>query len=138
MERLTIPDEPIDGGIKRALIDGREVRKYATTLYWRLKEYEDTGLTPEKIREMDRLYAEMCKELAEERKKHRWIPVEERLPEEGQKVICCFAHGTVTELWFYEGLFHGLRDYAPGVIIAWQPLPEPYKDERIGKEDKSK
>ncbi len=31
----------------------------------RLAEYEDTGLTPEQIREIDRLYAEKCKELAE-------------------------------------------------------------------------
>lgn len=31
----------------------------------RLAEYEDIGLTPEQIREIDRLYAEKCKELAE-------------------------------------------------------------------------
>lgn len=30
----------------------------------RLAEYEDTGITPEQIREIDRLYAEKCKELA--------------------------------------------------------------------------
>lgn len=31
----------------------------------RLAEYEDTGLTPVQIREIDRLYAEKCKEIAE-------------------------------------------------------------------------
>lgn len=31
----------------------------------KLAEYEDTGLAPEQIREMDKLYAEKCKELAE-------------------------------------------------------------------------
>lgn len=31
----------------------------------RLAEYEDTDLTPEQIREIDRLYAEKCKEIAE-------------------------------------------------------------------------
>ena len=30
-----------------------------------LAEYEETGLTPDQIREIDRLYAEKCKELAE-------------------------------------------------------------------------
>lgn len=30
----------------------------------RLKEYEDTGLTPEQMLEMDKLYAEKCKEVA--------------------------------------------------------------------------
>lgn len=29
-----------------------------------LKAYEDTGLTPEQIREMDRLYTEKCREVA--------------------------------------------------------------------------
>ena len=31
----------------------------------RLKQYEDTGLTPDQLYEMDRLYLEKCKELAE-------------------------------------------------------------------------
>lgn len=31
----------------------------------KLGEYEDTRLTPEQIKEIDRLYAEKCKELAE-------------------------------------------------------------------------
>lgn len=56
-----------------------------------------------------------------------WIPVEERLPEENTNVIACFAHGTVTEMYFYDGIFHGVYDYTTKVIIAWQPLPEPYQ-----------
>lgn len=31
----------------------------------RLAEYEDIGLTPEQLKEVDRLYAEKCKEMAE-------------------------------------------------------------------------
>lgn len=34
----------------------------------RLGAYEDTGLTPEQIREMDRMYAERCKELSNSQK----------------------------------------------------------------------
>ena len=49
MERLTIPDEKIEGGLRRAIIDAREVRKEAMTIYWTLKKYEDTGLTPDQI-----------------------------------------------------------------------------------------
>ncbi len=52
MERLTIPDEKIDGGMKRTCVDSREVKKYAMTLYWALKKYEDTGLTPEQVQEV--------------------------------------------------------------------------------------
>lgn len=49
MERLTAPDKKIDGGLRRAIIDAREVRKEAMTIYWALKKYEDTELTPEQI-----------------------------------------------------------------------------------------
>ena len=56
-----------------------------------------------------------------------WIPCSERLPEENSSVIVCFAHGAVTELAFYGGLFHGIYDYNTNVIIAWQPLPQPYQ-----------
>lgn len=35
----------------------------------RLKEYEDIDLTPEQLREIDKLYAEKCKELTELEKK---------------------------------------------------------------------
>lgn len=49
MERLTIPDEKIEDGVRRTVIDTREVKKNAMTIYWALKKYEDTGLTPEKI-----------------------------------------------------------------------------------------
>ena len=52
MERLTIPDEKIEGGVRRTVIDAREVKKNAMTIYWALKKYEDTGLTPEQIREL--------------------------------------------------------------------------------------
>lgn len=52
MERLTIPDKKIEGGWRRAIIDSREVRKEAMTIYWALKKYEDTGLAPEQVREL--------------------------------------------------------------------------------------
>ena len=63
MERLTIPDKRIEGGVRRTLIDARAVRAEAMTIYWALKKYEDTGLTPDQIREIDRLYLEKCEEV---------------------------------------------------------------------------
>lgn len=61
-----------------------------------------------------------------------WIPVEERLPEEGTYVMCCFDDGAVDVLWqnwqedksllFYADIDNEIRK-----AIAWQPLPEPYK-----------
>lgn len=52
MERLTIPDEKIEGGVRRTVIDARKVKKNAMTIYWALKKYEDTGLTPDQIRKL--------------------------------------------------------------------------------------
>lgn len=49
MERLTVPDDLIEGGKRIAIIDARAVREEAMTIYWALKKYEDTGLTPEEI-----------------------------------------------------------------------------------------
>ena len=52
MERLTIPDKKIDGGECRAVNDARKVKEHAMTIYWALKKYEDTGLTPLEIMEL--------------------------------------------------------------------------------------
>nr|DAY11393.1 MAG TPA: Protein of unknown function (DUF551) [Caudoviricetes sp.] len=60
-----------------------------------------------------------------------WIPVEDGLPEEKMEVLCCFENGTVQSLW-QNWKNDGLGDYfdddlIPTEVIAWQPLPEPYK-----------
>ena len=55
MERLTIPDKKIDGGVRRAFIDVKAVKENAMTIYWALKRYEDTGPTPEQIMELKEL-----------------------------------------------------------------------------------
>lgn len=64
-----------------------------------------------------------------------WIPVEERLPDRGIYVMCCFDDGTVDVLWqnwkddksllFYADIDNEIRK-----VIAWQPLPEPYKPKK--------
>ena len=59
----------------------------------------------------------------------RWIPCSERLPENAMNVIAQFSSGTVTELRYAgNGIFEGIYDYSTKVIIAWMPLPEPYKE----------
>ena len=53
MERLTIPDVRVDEHTtRRTMIDGEAVREHAMDFYWRLKSYEDTGLTPEEINDL--------------------------------------------------------------------------------------
>lgn len=67
MKRLTVPDEKIEGGRKRIhIIDSRAVREEAMTIYWALKKYEDTGLTPERITEINDFFnSQTAKILAE-------------------------------------------------------------------------
>ena len=61
-----------------------------------------------------------------------WIPVEERLPEESLNSVigwdeyrerCCFVQ-------YYAGKWALRADREPIHIIAWRPLPEPYRPER--------
>ena len=117
MERLTIPDEKIEGGVKRTVIDSREVKKNAMTIYWALKKYEDTGLTPIEI---------IRKHMNDKAEDGGWIPVEDRLPENGESVLCTDGE------YIYLVEYDADLDAAFGDmdrIIAWQPLPEPYRPE---------
>ena len=61
----------------------------------------------------------------------RWIPCSERLPKQGQEVICQCRASIITVLkldangdW-YQDVNHC---YMGGFVIAWMPLPEPYED----------
>ncbi|WP_373129886.1 DUF551 domain-containing protein [Dorea formicigenerans] len=63
-------------------------------------------------------------------KETQWIPCSERLPENAMNVIAQFSSGTVTELRYAgNGIFEGIYDHSTKVIIAWMPLPEPYREE---------
>ena len=64
-----------------------------------------------------------------------WIPVEERLPDESLNSVigwdeyrerCCFVQ-------YYGGKWSLRADREPIKIIAWRPLPEPYRPERSKK-----
>lgn len=61
----------------------------------------------------------------------RWIPVSERLPEEAGVYLVTMKDHEVYELsfsderWFVQG---------NDEIVAWMPLPEPYKSESEDKE----
>lgn len=72
-----------------------------------------------------------------------WIPVEERLPEEGKEVIAQFVvrvihiNGTVDEevyihpLYYENGVWKSFAGVPNGRVEAWQPLPEAYHPKQI-------
>lgn len=48
------------------LNNGYDMHKVPKELYgalWKLKDYEETGLTPEQVEEMDELYKQKCEEV---------------------------------------------------------------------------
>lgn len=55
MERLTVPDVRVDEHTtRRSIIDGNAVREHAMEIYWRLKDYEDSGCAPEEVLPKDK------------------------------------------------------------------------------------
>lgn len=55
-----------------------------------------------------------------------WIPVEEQLPDDGKTVLC--TDGDYVYLVEYDADWDAPFGDVDG-IIAWQPLPEPYRPE---------
>lgn len=59
----------------------------------------------------------------------KWIPCSERLPEDNTDVIVCFYSGIVTEMRYWKnGNFQGIYEHTTKSIVAWMPLPEPYRE----------
>lgn len=73
--------------------------------------------------EIESIKCEFCE------KKMEWIPCSERLPEEKQTVLVADEKGRVDIKIFIKWLYEH-PEYNHNIkIIAWMPLPEPYKGE---------
>jgi hypothetical protein len=61
----------------------------------------------------------------------KWIPCEERLPSEDGKYIVCTTKGSVYCAKYSKkhSTNYGFHTDSYTHIIAWQPLPTPYKKE---------
>ena len=130
MKRLTQKDEQGNWCLKgvswEQLHEGQVITKpLRERLYgalWKLMEYEDTGLAPEEIKALN---------ANGKTSEHRWIPVEERLPEDG--TYLCTLDGELCGLdepfTGMCGIENGKWD-EEGCVIAWMPLPEPYQGKK--------
>lgn len=143
MNKLTQKDDCGNWGLKGVpwsdLVPGavitQETYEKVYAALWKLMDYEGTELTPEeveRVNDFDRSQSGiMLKKLNEEQRKHRWIPVSDRLPEDGT-YLCTLDGELVGEEEPFTGMCgieNGKWD-EEGCVIAWQPLPEPYKGGR--------
>ena len=94
---------------------------------YKLMKYEETGLSPR---------ATIA--LQKERRKHRWIPVEEKLPDGGY-ILMSFENFPIPLIGRYEedgegGAFY-VGDYEEScisqklIVNAWMQIPKPYLPE---------
>ena len=113
------------------------------------------GMSKDDIEEIKECYkcskeheqlAEWLKELKQLREQTRWIPVSERLPEENGQYLITVKYKHVNDS--YEDVYAEHGEWYDGRwdmfcfghcgevedIIAWMPLPEPYKASTTGEE----
>lgn len=63
-----------------------------------------------------------------------WIPVENRLPAEGEEVLITTDVGLIATGYIHCGDW--ITSVEPDYPIAWRPLPEPYRTERSDNHDR--
>ncbi len=150
MQRLTEKDELGNWCLKgvrwEQLRAGQVITKEVSERLYgalcKLKDYEDTGCSPDgAIRLNDFTQSEATKllqKLNAEEKKHRWIPVKERLPEPEKPVLLSLKNSSVPAVGRYianvndNGTFR-VGDDEDFIVLdlhvnAWMPLPEPYRE----------
>ena len=89
---------------------------------------------------LDVVEVDDIKALPSAQPEQRWIPCSERLPEEMAVVLVYTSvDGYFTAYfdgicWYHAGL-HMMRIYSD--VVAWMPLPEPYRPEGSRDENKT-
>ena len=70
----------------------------------------------------------------------QWIPCSERLPKYGQVVLWCNEYGSVftSAITGHIGYsWHIGKRHWGADVVAWMPLPEPYKGDATDSQDES-
>lgn len=131
--------EPVCHGDSCAIIQkaADRIANQSTHIAALQQEIEKLRGQNEQLREAAALVTKESAELLE----RRWIPVEERLPENFRKVLCWgeyFRYGDFNGMFVNYALGYQNNgswggEVANGInarALAWMPLPEPPKEER--------
>ena len=111
------------------------MKEFVNKLIGRLEELKTEALDKWDGGASHRAYSkaiEIVNELAEEYK-GGWIPCSERLPEANMAVLVCTNANQIDVDYYGEYIkdFIGLKG-TEQYAIAWQPLPQPYKENENG------
>ncbi len=112
----------------------------------RLYAYEETGLSPEEIKNLNEFersqLVKLLKELAAERAKYHWILPETKMPESGDSVLVTVS-GHFCGMVFQDALGLAVYDLIDGWTVdgypeweepevkAWMHLPEAYGSDAV-------
>lgn len=81
----------------------------------------------------------MLHEVPSAQPEQKWIPCNERLPEDGRYLVTRFDFVTNTcfldILWYEKGVWWNRLYTGDFAVIAWMPLPEPYRE---GEQDENR
>lgn len=81
---------------------------------------------------------EIIKDLPPVTPTQKWVPVSERLPEKNVEVLATTEWGAVTIAEMYSAndwfIHEGTTNAETDEIVAWMPLPAPYKAEMESEE----
>lgn len=83
-----------------------------------------------------KIIEELQDDLEQDKKENGWIPVSERLPEKHKDVIATVKYNGFLGMYgmwlktaFIDGYGKWNGECIGGEVIAWMPLPEPYKED---------
>ena len=109
------------------LIDADAFKEYICNAYEQVKHmYPDGGEWARQITE------DFCKDIDDQPtiEPQKWIPVSERLPEEGTEVLGTDDHGCIRHVVKDKSALYEFATYEEMMhinIVAWQPPPEAYE-----------
>ena len=132
-ENMNYPENPVDFINQYSFIDKHEIYTNGAEVIpvfrvGQMLEHYMSDLTPQQIKDMQFCLREKSRECAELRrelqeiknqKNDRWIPIEERLPEDNKYILLSFSNCIANDLY----------------VNAWRPLPDPYYPERSDNHD---
>lgn len=128
-----MPDEPIEGGLRRTIIDAKKAWKEQNKV---LREQMMECLSLILRNEVAYLRQDLKRRKGQLRE---WISAKEQLPDEGIDVLVT-VNGQFDSIFFHNalqiGTYYGADIWViaefPGWedpdVLAWMPLPKPYKE----------